>query len=176
LGLARKKILPADHWPDLATTSCVFTKGSFDLLHSGHLALIAFCADRARDVEPAAPLVVAVESDASVRRRKGAARPFQSQQERALQLAMLPTVDWVVVVDSKALSEAVRAIRPSVYVKGMDTAGVAGEGVEGAAVLLDPSTNGELGSLSASSRIIVFTDDGSISTTELARRVAKQQA
>src|SRR4051812_40751675 len=63
----------------------ILTKGTFDILHSGHLHLIAFCSRLKADHDKAV-LVVAVELDESVRRRKGPSRPIQDEQTRALQM------------------------------------------------------------------------------------------
>ncbi len=96
--------------------SVVVTNGCFDLLHPGHVALL----ERARaegDV-----LVVAVNSDASVRALKGEGRPAVPEQERAETLLALEAVDRVVVFDEPTPIEVVRALRPDVLVKGGDWA------------------------------------------------------
>jgi D-beta-D-heptose 7-phosphate kinase/D-beta-D-heptose 1-phosphate adenosyltransferase len=89
-----------------------FTNGTFDLLHPGHLASIrqarAAC-DR---------LVIGLNSDASVKRYKGPARPIQGEAARALVLASLEQVDLVVVFDDDTPERLIRALRPDVLVKG----------------------------------------------------------
>jgi D-beta-D-heptose 7-phosphate kinase/D-beta-D-heptose 1-phosphate adenosyltransferase len=91
-----------------------FTNGCFDLLHPGHVSLLrqarAAC-DR---------LVVGLNSDGSVRRLKGEARPVNSEMARATVLASLADVDRVVVFDEDTPLELIRQVRPDVLVKGAD--------------------------------------------------------
>jgi D-beta-D-heptose 7-phosphate kinase/D-beta-D-heptose 1-phosphate adenosyltransferase len=94
----------------------VLTNGCFDLLHPGHLTLLE--AARAEgDV-----LVVAINSDRSVRRIKGEGRPAVPEAERAETLLALEAVDRVVVYDEPTPLEVVKALVPDVLVKGADWA------------------------------------------------------
>jgi D-beta-D-heptose 7-phosphate kinase/D-beta-D-heptose 1-phosphate adenosyltransferase len=90
----------------------VFTNGCFDLLHVGHLQVLAESAAHG-DV-----LVVGVNSDGSVRRLKGPERPIINERDRAALLAALGCVDYVVVYDDDTPHRLLRAIRPDVLVKG----------------------------------------------------------
>jgi D-beta-D-heptose 7-phosphate kinase / D-beta-D-heptose 1-phosphate adenosyltransferase len=92
----------------------VFTNGCFDLLHAGHLALLGHAA-RLGDV-----LVLAINSDASVRRLKGPDRPLVPQTERAALLAALAYVDAVTIFDEDTPLATLEAVRPDVLVKGGD--------------------------------------------------------
>lgn len=92
----------------------VFTNGCFDLLHAGHLELLHQAAQLG-DV-----LVVAINSDASVRRLKGRERPLVAERERAAMLAALDCVDAVTIFDEDTPLEVLEAIRPDVLVKGQD--------------------------------------------------------
>jgi D-beta-D-heptose 7-phosphate kinase / D-beta-D-heptose 1-phosphate adenosyltransferase len=92
----------------------VFTNGCFDLLHAGHLELLGRAA-RLGDV-----LVLAINSDASVRRLKGPDRPLVAQAERAALLAALAYVDAVTIFDEDTPLETLQAVRPDVLVKGGD--------------------------------------------------------
>ena len=93
----------------------VFTNGVFDVLHRGHVDYLA----RARALGDA--LVVAVNSDASVRRLgKGADRPVNPEDDRAYVIAGLEAVDWVTVFDEDTPRELVAALLPDVLVKGGD--------------------------------------------------------
>ena len=92
----------------------VLTNGCFDLLHAGHLALL----EAARHEGDA--LVVAINSDGSVRRLKGEGRPLVPQAERAEALAALEAVDRVVVYDEDTPLAVVKALVPDVLVKGAD--------------------------------------------------------
>jgi D-beta-D-heptose 7-phosphate kinase/D-beta-D-heptose 1-phosphate adenosyltransferase len=91
-----------------------FTNGCFDLLHPGHLHLLAqarAACDR---------LVVGLNSDASVRRLKGNGRPVQAEAARATVLAGLADVDLVTVFAEDTPEALIAALRPDVLVKGAD--------------------------------------------------------
>lgn len=92
----------------------VFTNGCFDLLHIGHITLL----ERARSFGD--HLIVAINSDASVRELKGANRPIVGQRERARILAALAAVDAVVIFDALTPLELIVSIRPDILVKGGD--------------------------------------------------------
>jgi D-glycero-beta-D-manno-heptose 1-phosphate adenylyltransferase len=92
----------------------VFTNGCFDLLHRGHVRLL----ERARALGDL--LVVAVNSDGSVRGLKGPGRPVVPAAERAEVLAALQTVDLVLVFDEPTPARVIEAVRPDVLVKGGD--------------------------------------------------------
>jgi len=91
-----------------------FTNGCFDLLHPGHVHLL----DQARAA--CDRLVVGLNSDASVRRLKGATRPVQQEAARAAVLASLAAVDLVCIFDEDTPIELIRALRPELLVKGAD--------------------------------------------------------
>ncbi|MGE5623072.1 MAG: D-glycero-beta-D-manno-heptose 1-phosphate adenylyltransferase, partial [Bacillota bacterium] len=93
----------------------VLTNGVFDILHRGHVTYLA----QAR--EQGASLVVAVNTDASVKRLgKGDDRPINSCEDRMAILAALESVSLVVPFDEDTALEVVREARPEVYVKGGD--------------------------------------------------------
>ena len=93
----------------------VFTNGVFDVLHRGHVT----CLDQARAL--GAALVVAVNSDASVRRLdKAANRPLNPLEDRMAVLAALAAVDLVVPFDSDTPRDLIAACLPDVLVKGGD--------------------------------------------------------
>ncbi len=94
----------------------VFTNGVFDLLHPGHVRYLA----DARAQGDA--LIVAVNSDRSVRAIKGPARPINAEQERAEVLSALASVDAVVIFDEDDPLAIISAILPDVLVKGADWA------------------------------------------------------
>ena len=92
----------------------VFTNGVFDLLHPGHVRYL----QEARALGDA--LVVAINSDRSVRTIKGPERPVNSESERAEVLLALACVDAVVIFDEDTPHEVISHIQPDVLVKGAD--------------------------------------------------------
>ncbi len=92
----------------------VFTNGVFDLLHPGHLRYLA----DARELGDA--LIVAVNSDRSVRANKGPSRPINPEDERAELLLALECVDAAVIFDEDTPHQIVTRIQPDILVKGAD--------------------------------------------------------
>jgi D-beta-D-heptose 7-phosphate kinase/D-beta-D-heptose 1-phosphate adenosyltransferase len=95
-------------------TRVVFTNGVFDILHPGHVRYLAE-ARRHGDA-----LIVAVNSDRSVRAIKGPDRPVHHEAERAEVLAALASVDAAVIFDEDTPHDIITAIQPDVLVKGAD--------------------------------------------------------
>jgi D-beta-D-heptose 7-phosphate kinase/D-beta-D-heptose 1-phosphate adenosyltransferase len=110
--LSRPRLLERYGRPRAGTV--VFTNGCFDLLHPGHVQYL----HEARLLGDA--LVVGVNSDASVRRLKGSARPLVGERERAFVLAGLASVDAVTLFDEDTPRELIAALLPDVLVKGGD--------------------------------------------------------
>jgi D-beta-D-heptose 7-phosphate kinase / D-beta-D-heptose 1-phosphate adenosyltransferase len=114
------KLLSRDELPTRAAAwrtagkRIVLSNGCFDLLHAGHLALLSHAA-KLGDV-----LVLAINSDASVRRLKGPERPLVPQAERAALLAALTLVDAVTIFEEDTPLAVLQAVRPHVLVKGGD--------------------------------------------------------
>ena len=91
-----------------------FTNGCFDLIHTGHVSLLAqarAACDR---------LIVGLNTDASVKRLKGPSRPVNTEMARAIVLAALETVDLVVLFDDETPIKLIEAIRPDALIKGAD--------------------------------------------------------
>ncbi|MEU1758509.1 D-glycero-beta-D-manno-heptose 1-phosphate adenylyltransferase [Micromonospora sp. NPDC005652] len=97
-----------------AGRSVVFTNGCFDVLHPGHVRYLT----QARALGDL--LIVAVNSDGSVRRLKGPDRPVNPVEDRTALLAALACVDHVVVFEEDSPARLIEAVRPDVYVKGGD--------------------------------------------------------
>lgn len=91
-----------------------FTNGCFDLIHPGHISLLAQARGQCDR------LIVGLNTDASVRRLKGSSRPINAELARAIVLAALESVDAVVLFDQDTPMDLVEAIRPDVLVKGAD--------------------------------------------------------
>ncbi|RKY13930.1 MAG: D-glycero-beta-D-manno-heptose 1-phosphate adenylyltransferase [Planctomycetota bacterium] len=92
----------------------VFTNGCFDILHPGHVRLLEFAKEQG-DI-----LVVGLNSDRSVREIKGEGRPINDEKSRALMLAALAAVDFVVLFDEPTPQKIIETLRPDVLVKGED--------------------------------------------------------
>lgn len=114
--ISREELESRLAWWRLQDQRIVFTNGCFDLLHVGHLHLLREAA-REGDI-----LLVAVNSDESVRRLKGKNRPLISSTERTALLAALDCVDAVVVFEEDTPRELLDEVRPDVLVKGADYA------------------------------------------------------
>jgi rfaE bifunctional protein nucleotidyltransferase chain/domain len=98
--------------PQRGRVKVVTTNGCFDILHVGHLRYL----QAARVLGDL--LIVALNSDASVRRLKGPERPIMGQEDRAELLAGLACVDYVVIFDEDTPQAMLEAIRPDIHVKG----------------------------------------------------------
>lgn len=92
----------------------VFTNGCFDILHPGHVALLAHAKRQGHY------LLVGLNSDRSVHALKGRGRPVQSEADRAAILAALTDVDGVFVFDDETPRSVIEALKPDVLVKGGD--------------------------------------------------------
>ncbi|MDP8265554.1 MAG: D-glycero-beta-D-manno-heptose 1-phosphate adenylyltransferase [Candidatus Aceula meridiana] len=103
----------------------VLTNGCFDILHLGHARYLEAIKKEGHIV------VVAVNSDASVKKIKGCNRPIQSQHARAGLVASLACVDYVVIFNEPTPLKVVQALKPDVLVKGADWKGkvVVGEDI-----------------------------------------------
>ena len=94
----------------------VFTNGCYDLLHPGHIRLL----EQARSLRDI--LILALNSDDSVRRLKGPTRPLLSERDRAEVASGLAAVDAITVFDEDTPRELIAAVLPDVLVKGADWA------------------------------------------------------
>jgi rfaE bifunctional protein nucleotidyltransferase chain/domain len=92
----------------------VFTNGCFDILHAGHVSYLS----KAKSLGDV--LVIGLNSDGSVKKLKGKSRPIVSQKNRALLLAALEAVDFVVIFSELTPAKLIKAIKPDVLVKGGD--------------------------------------------------------
>jgi len=109
--LTRTKIV---HPQDLANRdyTLAFTNGCFDLIHSGHLQTLRFAAQKAQK------LVVALNSDESVKRLKGPERPKKTLSERMQVMAALEMVDFVTYFEEDTPLECIKACQPNALIKG----------------------------------------------------------
>lgn len=92
----------------------VLANGAFDLLHVGHSRYLE-AAKAEGDI-----LVVAINSDASVRLSKGPRRPIVPENERAELVAALAVVDWVVIFGDRTVAKVIDVLQPDVQAKGTD--------------------------------------------------------
>ena len=106
----------AARWRASLRGRVVFTNGVFDLLHPGHIRLL----EGARSLGDI--LILALNTDSSVRRMKGPARPLISEQERAALAAALEAVDAVTLFDEDTPRELIAEVLPDILVKGADWA------------------------------------------------------
>ena len=106
-------LLRVEQWRK-AGAKVILTNGCFDLLHVGHIRYLHAAKELGGKV------VVALNSDASVRQIKGPGRPLMNEQERAEILAALSDVDAVVIFPEPDVRAIIREIRPDVQAKGTD--------------------------------------------------------
>ena len=92
----------------------VFTNGCFDILHLGHITYLEQAKENG-DI-----LIVGLNSDASVKRLKGAERPIKDEESRASILAALSSVDLVIIFEEDTPVDLISAVAPDVLVKGGD--------------------------------------------------------
>jgi D-beta-D-heptose 7-phosphate kinase/D-beta-D-heptose 1-phosphate adenosyltransferase len=117
---AAKKVLDRDTLKEKvdslrqAGKQVVFTNGCFDLLHIGHVRYL----QEARQLGDC--LVVAVNSDSSVRQIKEPGRPIIPEGQRAEVVAALGCVDWVTIFDEPDPLDLIRLLKPDILVKGAD--------------------------------------------------------
>ncbi len=113
-----KKIVTRNDWEKLKnhfqSKKIVFTNGCFDILHLGHVHYLSAAKDLG-DI-----LVIGLNSDDSVKRLKGENRPMNTQHARALLLAALQFVDFVIIFDEDTPLNLIQHITPYVLVKGGD--------------------------------------------------------
>ncbi|MCX5687330.1 MAG: D-glycero-beta-D-manno-heptose 1-phosphate adenylyltransferase [Candidatus Omnitrophica bacterium] len=92
----------------------VFTNGCFDILHAGHVSYLS----KAKSLGDI--LVIGLNNDGSVKKIKGKLKPIVSQKNRAILLAALEVVDFVVIFKELSPLKLIKAIKPDVLVKGGD--------------------------------------------------------
>lgn len=109
-----KDFLEARREAALSGLKVVFTNGCFDIVHPGHIAYLK----QAKSLGDR--LYVAINSDASVKRLKGALRPILSESERADVIAGLESVDCVTIFDDDTPQRLISELLPDVLVKGGD--------------------------------------------------------
>lgn len=114
IELRRDRLAKRLHAERAAGKTIVLANGCFDLIHVGHVRYLE-AAKREGDV-----LVVAINSDESVRRTKGEGRPLVPEAERMEVLAALRCVDFVTVFGEMTADELLRALRPNVHAKGTE--------------------------------------------------------
>ena len=91
----------------------IFTNGCFDVLHRGHFELLKHCHSLGR-------VVVGVNTDSSIKRLKGADRPFFNEIDRAFMLECCKYVDEVILFDDDTPYNLIKQIKPDIIVKGGD--------------------------------------------------------
>lgn len=95
----------------------IFTNGCFDILHEGHMSLFKYC----QSIKPHdGEIMVAINSDESITKLKGATRPINNEHARISILNNIETVDWVLVFKEDTPYEILQEIRPHTLVKGGD--------------------------------------------------------
>jgi len=113
---SREQLVQARSQWKSACKTVVFTNGCYDILHPGHMRLL----ESARSMGDV--LILALNTDASVRRMKGPSRPFISQEARAELACALAAVDAVTFFDEDTPRELIAEVLPDILIKGADWA------------------------------------------------------
>lgn len=90
----------------------VFTNGCYDIIHRGHIYILQEMA-RLGDI-----LIVAINSDESVKKFKGDERPFNNEKDRALVVSGIKGVDYVIIFNEDSPLDLIKELKPEVHVKG----------------------------------------------------------
>ena len=98
----------------LKNKKIVFTNGCFDILHAGHVKYLKE-SKKYGDI-----LILGLNSDSSIKRLKGENRPINNEQDRAIVLDELKSVDYVVIFEQDSPIELLNIIKPNIYTKGAD--------------------------------------------------------
>jgi rfaE bifunctional protein nucleotidyltransferase chain/domain len=106
-------IRKTEEWRNSGET-IIFTNGCFDILHAGHIDYLA------RAASLGTKLIIALNSDQSVSKLKGPARPLQKENDRAFVLSALDFVSAVVLFSEDTPEKLIRTINPDILVKGAD--------------------------------------------------------
>lgn len=120
IELIKKKIItlkqlePLLHIWRLQSKKIIFTNGCFDIIHAGHIHTLTAAADFK------GKLIVALNTDASVRRIKESNRPLQDENTRALVMASFSFTDAVILFDEDTPLECIKTVQPDILVKGGD--------------------------------------------------------
>ena len=95
-------------------SKAIFTNGCFDILHTGHIKLLRKAKSFGNN------LILAINSDESVKRLKGSERPINNQYERAELLSTLEFVDYITIFDEDDPCKIISELKPHIHVKGGD--------------------------------------------------------
>ena len=148
---ARTRLMARLEAERMSGRTVVFTNGVFDILHAGHVQFLR----QARALGDV--LVVGINSDGSVRRRKGLGRPINSERDRCSLVAALDMVDHVIIFDEDTPSDLIRLLHPSIHVKGGDYADES---------LPEAEAVREVGG-----RIVILPLAGTLSTSDVIERI-----
>lgn len=118
LGKIEEKIITTEDWllrkEQFNGSKVVFTNGCFDILHLGHIQYLAK-AKALGDI-----LIIGLNSDESIKRLKGVERPINNEYARAILLATMEIVDYVILFQDDTPLELIKAVAPDILVKGGD--------------------------------------------------------
>jgi len=115
-SIRNTKVITVDQFKYF-NTPFLITNGCFDIVHDGHIELFKFCKSI---IMEKGPVVVALNSDKSIRRLKGSTRPINSLSSRIALLNQIESIDWIVVFEEDTPYELYSQIKPTILVKGGD--------------------------------------------------------
>ena len=91
-----------------------FTNGCFDIVHAGHISYL----EKAKELVDV--LILGLNSDDSIKRIKGSSRPINNQNDRAVVLGGLESIDYIVIFEEDTPMELIKRIKPGILIKGAD--------------------------------------------------------
>jgi rfaE bifunctional protein nucleotidyltransferase chain/domain len=112
--VSKENLKPILNISKFKSKKIVFSNGCFDILHRGHIEYLAKAASLGH------LLIIGLNTDESVKRLKGSDRPLQDQESRAMVMASLRFVDYVVLFNEDTPYELIDFIKPDILVKGSD--------------------------------------------------------
>jgi len=168
-----KKIVSIDFLKKLKNKKIIFTKGVFDIVHSGHLRLFGYC-KKLKELNKNSLIVVGVSKDSIVKKTKGNLRPINPELERARLISSIDYIDLVVLFNERYPKNIIKNTKPTYYIKGQDTANIKNE--KGRRVKIYSSEkNPEVKLLNKyGGKMIVLCDDSSVSTTKIIKRILRR--
>jgi len=168
-----KKIVSMNFLKKIRNSRIIFTKGVFDIIHSGHLRLFGYC-KKLKELNKGSIIVVGISKDSIVKKIKGNLRPINVELERARLISSIDYIDYVILFEERYPVKIIKNLKPLYYIKGQDTAGIKINRKKTIKIYYSEK-NPEVRSLNEyGGKMIILCDDSSVSTTKLIDKILKK--